>query len=106
MKLKELIKLSPNYLQYQNGETEYFTFNVTANKTMKDRAGNVIYTESVPVIVKIDKFKDCEKHQIYRDVGQWCVGNSHKCYESLDLLLEDFIVNQVDYIPLKKKQDS
>lgn len=105
MDYRELIKFSENYLQYRNGETSNFTFTVLPRRTIVDRAKNTIYTEGSLVVVDINRFHgEKTKVQIYRAVGHHTIGNSQKAYDSLDLLFEDFEIQQAEYIAIKKKQ--
>lgn len=55
----------------------------------------------------MNKFRsnDKDKFQIYRATGHHVLGNSHKCYESLSLLFEDFEIQQDEYLPANKKRN-
>ena len=104
MDYRELIKFSENYLQYRNGETSNFTFTVLPRRTIVDKNKNTIYTEGSLVVVNIDRFSGkTSKVQIYRAVGHHTTGNSQKAYDNLDLLFEDFEIQQAEYLAIKKK---
>ena len=104
--LQDLIKLSMNYLQHQNGETNTFSYLVVPLVDVFDKGNNKVFSKGKQSQVSIDKFKQSLSFQIYRDVGHWVKGNSHKSYKSLNLLMNDFEIIQAEYLEIKEVREN
>ena len=101
-----LLKFSADYLRFKNGETEYLKFTVVPKKNIMSRSDKLVYIEGKVTVVRINRFKgEKSKLQIYRAVGHHVGGNSQKSYENIDLLLEDFEIQQDQYLAIREKKE-